>query len=279
MANITYGRCTNKLRCSLAHNGEAVYMPLDGRCPECGQPLVPNVSARRLKLLPLVAAAALFGAGGYYAKTRFLDPRGSRDPNNPASPGDTGSDPGSFGSRPATGPGGTMPVDDAPPPGGAVAKPNFDTARADNAKARQDVLDRIDRMPNLTSAQKTKLTTSVDKARGMGCILIIPFNAGQATLAAREGDLLLKAIQSPTIQKLVEDPTLVLVVLGYADKKGDPRSNLQASVARAESVQNAMKDKGGILNVIYSVGMGGSDLFDPQIEAKNRRVEVWAVFP
>ena len=160
-----------------------------------------------------------------------------------------------------------------------VDKPTFDTTRAENARARADVLERIDRMPNLTPAQKDKLRLSVDKARGMGCVLIIPFAPGTATLGAREDDLLVKAVATPGIQRLVEDPTLVLVILGYADKRGDPAANLKTSLARAESVQTALKKDGHVLNVTYAVGMGGSDLFDAQNEARNRKVEVWAVFP
>ena len=133
-------------------------------------------------------------------------------------------------------------------------------------------------MPNLTPTQKDKLRASVDKARGMGCVLIIPFAPGSTALGAKEGDLLTKAIATPGIQRLVDDPTLVLVILGYADKRGDAQQNLKTSVARAEAVQMAMKER-KVLNLSYAVGMGGSDLFDSQNEARNRKVEVWAVFP
>ncbi len=265
MAQITYGHCKNRPRCSLANSGETVMVPLDGRCPECGQPLVSHVKHRFLKTLPVILLLAGLGYGGYYAKTRFLDPAPGVDPAG--GPGTTG------------GGGRAGPMPTANPNTGVVDKPTFDTTRAENAKARTDVLERIDRMPNLTPVQKDKLRLSVDKARGMGCILIIPFQTGTTTLGVRENDLLVKAIETPGIQRLVEDPTLVLVILGYADKRGDATANLKTSVARAEAVQTAMKERGKVLNVTYAVGMGGSDLFDAQNEARNRKVEVWAVFP
>ena len=271
MALITYGHCTNRLRCSLAHNREAVIVPLDGRCPECGQPLVADVNHRRLKLLPALMVVAGLAGGGYYLKTRFLDPAPAIAPTGPTSLPPAGASPGAPTASPSP------PF--ANPATGLVDKPTFDTTRAENARARADVLERIDRLPNLAPAQKDKLRLSVDKARGMGCVLIIPFEAGKTTLGAREGDLLVKAVKTPGLQRLVEDPTLVLVILGYADKRGDPPANLRTSVARAEAVQTDLKERGKVLNVTYAVGMGGSDLFDAQNEARNRKVEVWAVFP
>ena len=75
----------------------------------------------------------------------------------------------------------------------------------------------------------------------------------------------------------MEDPTLVFVVLGYADK-GDPQGE-KNSIDRAQSVLGVMKDRCSVQNVMYSVGMGSSTLFDPKQGPKNRLVEVWAVYP
>ena len=276
MANVSYGRCTNTLRCALAFNKEPIFVPLDGKCPECGQPLaVDSLSRRRLKLIPpLLVIGALIG-GGYYFKKSYLDPK-SGTPGTVIGTSGGGSTSGGQSSNNAA-VGSVNSSGDVR--GGAVDKPNFDLRNDANAKARQDVLERIERMPNLTPAQKSKLTTSVDKAKSMGLILIIPFEAGKSVLGPKETDILVKATQTPSLQKLTEDPTLVLVVLGFADRQGDPKQNLKTSVERAESVQAALKERSGIQNVMYSVGMGGSDLFDSQVAARNRRVEVWAVFP
>ena len=282
---IQYGRCTNKARCSLAFNKEKVFVPLDGRCPECGQPLeVQSMANRRLKLLPLVVVLAALGAGGYYAKTHYLDKTPPRD----GGPGMTAgmergtSDMPTDPRRSAVGAqgGANMPpmADDAPA-GGAVDRPNFGLENDANARARRDVLARIDRMPHLSDAQKTKLTSSVDRARGMGCIFIIPFGVGKKSLDAKETDILVNGFKSASIQKLLEDPTLVFVVLGYADKQGDASVNEKASIDRAQNVLGLMRDRAGVQNVMYSVGMGGSTMFDGKSPTKNRIVEIWAVYP
>jgi outer membrane protein OmpA-like peptidoglycan-associated protein len=69
------------------------------------------------------------------------------------------------------------------------------------------------------------------------------------------------------------------VVLGFADKKGDPKKNIAISLERAESVVKALKEKLGVMNVVHAVGMGSSEMFDAQSLDKNRVVEVWAVLP
>jgi outer membrane protein OmpA-like peptidoglycan-associated protein len=245
---------------------------MDGRCPECGQPLkINNMSHRRLKLLPLIVVLGLLGAGGYYAKIHFIDKKGPVivDPNKPISDAGGGSTGGQ--DLPTTG--------DQPPQEGPVDRPTFGLENEANAKARRDVLARIDAMPHLTPAQKTKLTSSVDRARQMGCIFIIPFDTGKKALGQRETDILVKGFQSAGIQRLMEDPTLVFVILGYSDKQGDAQQSEKASIERAQSVLSAMKDRCNVQNVMYAVGMGGSQMFTGKSAGKNRLVEVWAVYP
>ena len=102
---------------------------------------------------------------------------------------------------------------------------------------------------------------------------------GRKTLPQAEAQILVNAIQSAGIKKLTEDPTLVFVILGYTDKKGDPKVNEKTSIDRAESVLATMRDKGGVANVMYAVGMGGAEVLNKQTTGNNRLVEVWAVFP
>ena len=68
-------------------------------------------------------------------------------------------------------------------------------------------------------------------------------------------------------------------MLGYADKKGDPGKNEEISLARANAVLNVLQNKFRLLNVMHSVGMGSSEMFDAQNLDKNRVVELWAVLP
>ena len=73
----------------------------------------------------------------------------------------------------------------------------------------------------------------------------------------------------PQLKKFLDDPTLVLVILGYADKQGDDQKNLEISNGRAQAVMDVLRDQLGIQNVMHSVPMGGTDLLDPRQLAKN----------
>lgn len=229
------------------------------------------MSRRRLNLIPLLITLAVLGGAGYYVYENFLKPvpdnKGIVTPTTPPN------------TNPTPGPG-----QPTPPPNTtaeaprAVDKPNTDLRDNANAKARTDVIARIDQMPNLSAEQKNKLFSSVDRARGMGCVLIIPFAEAKKTLDPKEATILTSAIQSPGIKRLTEDPTLVFVILGYADKKGDAKANERVSIERAESVLATMRDKANVTNVMYAVGMGGADVLNKE-GGNNRLVEVWAVFP
>ena len=83
----------------------------------------------------------------------------------------------------------------------------------------------------------------------------------------------------PQIKKLLDDPTLVLVILGFADKQGANEANQSLSLGRAQSVMEVLRDKCGVQNVMHLVPMGGTDLLDLHNLAKNRVVEVWAALP
>jgi outer membrane protein OmpA-like peptidoglycan-associated protein len=88
-------------------------------------------------------------------------------------------------------------------------------------------------------------------------------------------------LSSPAAQRLVDDPTVVLVVLGYADPTGGADLNKMISQNRANNAVAAMRDRLKLSNVMHAVAMGSSTLFGDgrdQLQ-KNRVVEVWAVMP
>jgi outer membrane protein OmpA-like peptidoglycan-associated protein len=151
--------------------------------------------------------------------------------------------------------------------------------RAEEDRTRQEVLKRIDLMRVLTDAEKDKLYAQVERARGFTKIAIIPFPQNRTTAGASQVEGLIKNLKGPDMQKLLADPTVVLLMVGYADKKGDETKNLEISRSRAESVVQVLKDKLDLVNLMHAVGMGGQDLFDPSDLEKNRVVEVWAVQP
>lgn len=156
---------------------------------------------------------------------------------------------------------------------------NTDAGDAGNRAMRAEVLKRIDVMPNLGDEEKDKLYVQVERARAMGQVITIPFASGEKSISSASAAALSKAVALPQVQKFSDDPTVVFVVLGYADKKGDPKANLAISLQRAEAVVKVLKEKAGVMNVVHAVGMGGSELFDAAALDKNRVVEVWAVLP
>jgi outer membrane protein OmpA-like peptidoglycan-associated protein len=87
------------------------------------------------------------------------------------------------------------------------------------------------------------------------------------------------SLKAPDLQRLLADPTVVLIMIGYADKQGDETKNLDISRSRAESVVQVLREKLDLVNLMHPVALGGQDLFDPSDLEKNRVVEVWAVQP
>jgi hypothetical protein len=151
--------------------------------------------------------------------------------------------------------------------------------RAEEDQMRQEVLQRIDLMRVLTDVDKDKLYVQVERARGFTKIAIIPFTQNRSIAGAAQVDGLIKSLNRPDLRKLLADPTVALVVVGYADRKGDETKNLDISRSRAESVVKALKEKTELVNLMHAVGMGGQELFDQSDLEKNRVVEVWAVQP
>jgi outer membrane protein OmpA-like peptidoglycan-associated protein len=149
----------------------------------------------------------------------------------------------------------------------------------ENLRIRTEVLKRIDLMPNLSPGDKEKLYARVDRAHGMGKVINIPFAMGSRAVGPKEVEQLKSALQSPPVASLIKDPTVVFVLLGFADKRGDEKMNQKISLDRAENISQTLKEKCGMQNVTQPVGMGGSALFDSGNFAKNRVVEVWAVVP
>ncbi len=79
--------------------------------------------------------------------------------------------------------------------------------------------------------------------------------------------------------KAAHDPTVIFVVLGYADKHGEETKNLHLSLERATHVADLLRKRCGINGLVDAVPMGSSDLFDPLKSSENRVAEVWTVVP
>jgi outer membrane protein OmpA-like peptidoglycan-associated protein len=146
-------------------------------------------------------------------------------------------------------------------------------------ETRKEVLTRVDLMHNLTDKEKDQLYAQIERARGFTKIALIPFQSGRTAPGSAQIDDLIKRIQEADVQKLLSDPTVVLMFVGYADTQGNEASNLEISRTRAESVQKMIEARLKLTNLMHSIGMGGQELFDKTNREKNRVVEVWAVQP
>jgi outer membrane protein OmpA-like peptidoglycan-associated protein len=144
---------------------------------------------------------------------------------------------------------------------------------------RKEVLTRVDLMHNLSEKEKDQLYAQIERARGFTKIALLPFQSGHTAPGTAQIDDLVKRIQDADVQKLISDPTVALIFVGYADTQGNEASNLEISRTRAESVQKMVSARLKLANLMHSVGMGGQELFDKANREKNRVVEVWAVQP
>jgi outer membrane protein OmpA-like peptidoglycan-associated protein len=166
--------------------------------------------------------------------------------------------------------------------GGTPASENSSGVGSDAKEeedTRKEVLTRVDLMRNVSQKEKDQLYAQIERARGFTKIALIPFQSGRTAPGSSQVDDLVKRIQEPDIQKLLSDPTVALIFVGYADTQGNEATNLEISRTRAESVQKMVSARLKLTNLMHSVGMGGQELFDKANREKNRVVEVWAVQP
>ena len=161
----------------------------------------------------------------------------------------------------------------------AEAPPPVVKDRDEEQTVRRDVLRRIDMLRGLSQAERDRLYAKVDRARKFSKLAIIPFPLGRSLAETYQVNRLLSCLQRPDVQSMFDDPTIVLVVLGYSDKQGSEAQNLELSRLRAENMVRILKTRTKISNLMRAVGMGSSDLYDRDNFSKNRVVEIWSVEP
>ena len=158
------------------------------------------------------------------------------------------------------------------------AKPK-ELSSADVEATKQDVLKRINALPKMSDAEKSKLSAKVETARSMKRVGVVYFPPGSNVLSKPSVDELVELFKTPELVEKMSDPTLVFIVAGYADLTGDPRGNLKLSDERAQAVSNALAESAGVINLVRTVAMGGTDLLSSKRPDQNRAVEIWAVVP
>jgi hypothetical protein len=144
---------------------------------------------------------------------------------------------------------------------------------------RKEVLRRIDMMRELTPKEKDFLYSQVERARGFAKLAIVPYGSGLLWPDSFQTNYLLESLAKPEIAKIFEDPTVVLVLVGFSDLKGSDERNLEISRSRSENLVKLLHKRTKITNLMRPVGMGGSDIFDKMHLEKNRVVEMWIVRP
>jgi outer membrane protein OmpA-like peptidoglycan-associated protein len=296
------GKCQNYAACLLAYRGDVITVP-DGAefvCPDCKRPLLSaRADGKKPIALPMIilggiSLLVIMGATAVYIQVRhFRETQATGQIGTSFEQAQIAAEHGEFmpsrhmpaiADTPSPAPSGESaapPVTSAGADSGIRTQtPNLNLQDSQNQRVKTDVLKRIDLMPTITAEEKDKLYMSVERARQMGKIITIPFPSGHVALGPNDVDQLRGVLASAQLKPFLTDPTCVLVVLGFADMKGDEKANLHISTERAQSVLNALRDQCGVLNVMHAVGMGGSTLFGNEQDAeRNRVVEIWAVLP
>jgi outer membrane protein OmpA-like peptidoglycan-associated protein len=292
------GKCTNYSGCKLAYRNEKItVVTKEFRCPECGSPLESLGPKRGLSptlilsigvaIVLLLAVGAILWTLGNSSKRQTevveLSPTASPTPTATAtpSPTPTSTPTPTQTTAPTATPAPTPGSNSAPTPvADAAGTPiDLDVTLPEIAAVKREVLKRIDLMPNVSSQNKDRLYGAVERARGMGRLLSVSFETSLTKISTEEIASMKSQLDHSQIKKFLDDPTLVLVILGYADKQGDDQKNLEISNSRAQAVMDVLRDQVGVQNVMHVVPMGGTDLLDQRQFAKNRIVEVWAVLP
>ncbi len=296
-------KCSNYENCIIAYRNETLTLNDEAEpvCPECGRPLKvvsgKGAGSAKMKVLFvmlafLVLPAAILGVGFWISISRLAPSGGMEESIIEPIEGDEIEeqveetpaeipDKETVTSKPASVPQADVPVPEVgnvPETVSVQESIDLDAQSAVNQQVKEGVLKRIDLMPTISPDEKDKLYVSVERARQMGKIITIPFDFGNKSLTSEDISNLKAALEEPKIRSVLTDPTAVFVVLGYADTKGDPDRNLKISLDRADVVLSALRNL-GVLNVMHSVGMGGSAMFDEEGLERNRVVEVWAVLP
>jgi len=150
---------------------------------------------------------------------------------------------------------------------------------AELGATKDDIKKRISAIPRMSDSEKTKLIDKLDTAQYMQRVGVVYFPTGSTLLPKASVDKLVSLFKAPELVQKMNDPTLVFIVAGFADLTGDPRGNYKLSDERAQAVTNVLSDAAGVLNLVRTVPMGGTDLLSGRRPDQNRAVEIWAVIP
>src|SRR5689334_2243429 len=247
------GKCTNYSGCKLAYRNEKItVVTKDFRCPECGSPLEPvgpkKTAPYTLYVLIGVGAVLLFAVGAIIW-TLTSSPHSrvvlvQESPTPTVTPSATTPEP--TPSATAATPTPTITPASTPEPTATPAFAstplNFDAATPEIAAVRRELLRRIERAP-YPQAQKDRAYELVEKAHGMGRLFSLSFETSLTKLPPQEISRAETQTKEPQVKKVLDDPAVVLVLLGFADRKGDDIGNQKLSQARAQTTLDVLRDR------------------------------------
>jgi outer membrane protein OmpA-like peptidoglycan-associated protein len=286
-----FGKCTNYSGCNLAFRNEKIaVVTKDFRCPECGSPLErvgrPQKSPSFLIIIICVVVVLLFALGAIlwtlpkhdiFSVAPTPTPPSTETPTPTAIPSPTEASSPTPTSTPIPIP--TPSPVSTPSPVLPSTPTFFDLTGASGEGVKEEIRKRIELQPTATRQQKDRVSAMVESAKRIGRLVVTYFPTADINLPPQEVASVQAQMAQPKVQKLLEDPALLIVVLGYADKRGSEKADIDLSFGRAKTVSEIIQTKCGVLNALYPIPMGGTDLFDPREFSKNRVVEVWAVLP
>jgi outer membrane protein OmpA-like peptidoglycan-associated protein len=278
------GKCTNYSGCKLAYRNEKISAETkDFRCPECGdrlESIEPRKRSSSTLVVGMGVAAILLAAGvilwnmrapgdGQHELIVVQTPTPTAAPTLVSTP--------TLSPTPVSTP--RLATASTQPPEDAATPIDLDVNRPELADVKRAALQRIDMLPDVSQADKDALYRMLTGARGIGQLLSVPFETNLTTLTPQDIAYLQNQVDHREVKKILLDPTVILLILGYADTQGNQRTNEQISLDRAQTVMNALRDQCGVQKLMLAVPMGGTDLLDPRNLAKNRVAEVWGVLP
>lgn len=164
---------------------------------------------------------------------------------------------------------GTLPAQDAAKP-----DPTDRTERVGFPKLRRAAAG-----PGVTETLVERLLDCVAEARGLACILNIPFEQHASEPARLDMKEVLTALGSTRFRKLTDNPRVIFFVLGYGTRIAPEESDEQGSLHRAEHVLRELRERGELGNAVYAFGLGGLPSLTGQRRAGANYVEVWALVP
>jgi hypothetical protein len=286
-----FGKCTNYAGCKLAYRNEKIIVNTDDfKCPECGSPLETiHPVLRSYGLEAIIGSIIVFIilAFGVMIWTRWYYMDDNQPPPIPI-PTPTPNPTATPTPPPLPKPSPTLPPIPVPTPPPSptpsptpvpVSSDHLDTSASDLAKIKLEVAKRIDLMPDLSSSKKEALFSALAKAKGLKLLATVSFKTGLEKCSETDSSLIKAALASPEISKLLDDPSVVFVILGYASKTGTAQLNMNLSQLRANSLMNQLQLDFQVRNAAYAVPMGESTLFGKSNNLANQVAELWIVLP